>query len=380
MPKHRAAGSSRRSLRLEVARSVIGRLDKRDCPLSLRIIACQSNVTEGCTEMKTRVLGRTGLRVSELGLGGLFISSVGGLPQEGSVRAIRRALELGVNYVDTAPTYANSEQVLGIALEGISQPYIISTKLGGRPEPFDPKDKAALRQSVETSLRLLRRDNIDILMIHEPDRPGQYDWWSDYDSFHGPVVEVLHELKQAGVIRFTGLGGTTAYELPRIMATGFYDVVLTAFNYSLLWREASMAVFPEAKKQNMGLIIGSPLQQGALARRYDEEVEGAAAWLSPPRRAQYRALYALLDEIGLPIAEVALRFVLSNPDVSTTLMGARSVDEVEQNVAAVEKSPLPAEVIKRLNEIAAMVPFRPFEEPFGLPFGREYHGPGRAAR
>jgi len=350
--------------------------------------------------LKQRILGRIGLRVSRFGsgwnptptrlqrrgrppgrpAGWLFISSVGGVPQHESVRAIRRALEMGVNYIDTAPTYANSEEVLGVALQGVPQPYILSTKLGGRPDPFDPKDKAALRQSVETSLRLLRRDTIDVLMIHEPDRPGQYDWWTDYDAFRGPVAEVLQELKDEGVIRFTGLGGTTAYELARIMATGLYDVVLTAFNYSLLWREAAVAVLPEAKKQNMGVIIGSPLQQGALARRYDEEVNHGAPWLSPPRRAQYKALYAFLDELGLPLAEVALRWVISNPDVSTALMGARSVVEVEQNVAAVEKGPLPTEVISRLDDIAAMVPCRPFEEPFGLPFGREYRGLGRAGR
>lgn len=328
--------------------------------------------------MKTRPLGRTGLQVSELGLGGLFVSHHGGMALDDSVRAVRRALELGVNYVDTAPTYGNSEEVLGIALRGVQQPYILSTKLGGRPQPFNPKDKAHLRQSVETSLQLLGRDRIDILMIHEPDRPGEYDWWDDYDRFHGPVSEFLAELKQEGVIRFTGLGGTTAYELPPIIATGMYDVVLTAFNYSLLWREAAIAVIPEAVRQGVGLIVGSPLQQGALARRYDEQIEHGARWLSPPRRAQYKALYAYLDEIGLPLPEAGLRFVLSNPAVSMTLMGARSVAEVEANVAAVEKGPLPAEVLARLDEIAAMVPFRPFQEPFGLPFGWDYRGPGHA--
>jgi aryl-alcohol dehydrogenase-like predicted oxidoreductase len=128
----------------------------------------------------------------------------------------------------------------------------------------------------------------------------------------------------------------------------------------------------------MGLIVGSPLQQGALSRRYDDEVNHGAPWLSPPRRAQYQALYAYLDEIGLPIAEVGLRFAISNPEVSTVLMGARSVAEVEANVAAVEKGPLPDRVLQRLDEIAAMVPFRPFQEPFGLPFGGRYRGPGGA--
>lgn len=329
--------------------------------------------------IKRRVLGRTGVRVSEISLGGAFISSTfGGAPREESVQAIRRAIELGVNYVDTAPTYGDSEEVLGLALEGVAEPVILSTKLGGRPEPFDPKDQSVLRRSVEASLRLLRRESIDILMIHEPDRPGQYAWWTDYDSFHGPVVEVLEELKQEGIIRFTGLGGTTAYELARIMKTGFYDVVLTAFNYSLLWREAKIAIFPEAKKQQMGLIVGSPLQQGLLARRYDAEIKDGAPWLSPPRRAQYQALYAYLDEIGLPLVEAGLRFVLSNPAVSTVLTGARSAAEVEQNIAAAEKGPLPKEVLQRLDEIAAMVPFRPTEESFWIPFGWEYHGPGPA--
>lgn len=327
--------------------------------------------------MKTRVLGRTGLEVSELALGGLFVSSIGGEFDQAR-GAVHRALELGVNYIDTAPGYLDSETVLGRALEGVAAPYVLSTKLGGRPQPFRPQEKDCLMQSVEESLRLLKRDQIDILMIHEPDRPGQYDWWTDFDGAVGPVLEVLDQLKAEGVIRFTGLGGTTAYELPRLIRTGKFDVVLTAFNYSLLWREAEIEVLPAAREQRMGIVIGSPLQQGALSQRYDDQIEHGAPWLSAPRRAQYRALYAYLDEIGLTLAEAGLRFVLSNPDISTVLMGARSDAEVEQNVASAEKGPLPADVLARLNEIASMVPFRPFEEPFGLPFARDYKGPGWA--
>lgn len=319
--------------------------------------------------MRYRKLGKTGLEVSELGMGGLFVASFAAEREEAR-RAVRRALALGVNYIDTAPGYHDSEAVLGDVLDGVTQPYILSTKLGGRPQPFDPQDKAALRRSVEESLHNLRRDHLDILMIHEPDRPGQYDWFSDRARFHGPVCELLDELKAEGLIRFAGLGGTTAYELPHIIATGAYDVVLTAFNYSLLWREATREVLPAAKKQGMGIIIGSPLQQGALARRYDDEINGGARWLSSPRRAQYRQLYAFLDEVGLPLAEVALRFVISNPDISTVLMGARSVAEVEANVRAVEAGPLSGEILTRLQEIADLAPFRPFEEPFVLPFDR----------
>jgi aryl-alcohol dehydrogenase-like predicted oxidoreductase len=330
--------------------------------------------------MRYRTLGRTGLEVSELGLGGLFVSRVGGDDRAEAIRAVRRALDLGVNYIDTAPGYADSEEVLGLALQGVSQPYLLATKLGGRPQPFDPKDKAALRGSVEESLRLLKRDHLDLLLVHEPDRPGQYDWWDAVEEFHGPVRELLDELKAGGLIRFSGLGGTTVYELAHVMATGAYDVVLTAFNYSLLWREAARAVLPEAARQQMGVVIGSPLQQGALARRFDDEIARGAPWMSGPRREQFRELYAWVDEVGISLPELGLRFVLSDARVSVVLMGARSVEEVEANAAAVERGLLPNELLEPLNAIADLVPFRPCEEPFFLPFGREYRGPGPAGR
>jgi len=328
--------------------------------------------------MRKRLLGRTGLQVSEIALGGLFISDVGGLGRDEAVRTIRRALDLGINYLDTAPGYHDSEEVLGIALEGVPQDsYIISTKLGYQPEPFRPKDRDFLRRSVERSLKALKRDTVDILMIHEPDRPDEFfDWWDDFDTATGPVTELLQDLKEEGVTRFIGVGGTTAYEMPRILATGRFDVLLTAFNYSLLWREAEVAVLPEAKRQGVGIIAGSPLQQGALARRYDEDVNGGAPWLSPPRRDQYKKLYAYLDELGTPLTELAMRWVITNRDIATVLTGVRSVRELEENVRAVEAGPLPAEVMMRLQEIADMVPFRPFREPFGLPFGRERRSPG----
>jgi len=302
----------------------------------------------------------------------LFVSNYGAAFDDARA-AVRRALELGINYVDTAPGYADSEEVLGRVLENVEEPLIISTKLGGRPHPFEAQNPEHLRFSIEESLRLLKRESIDILMIHEPDRPAQYDWWSDNEHFDGPVLSVLDELKAEGTIRWIGLGGTTAYRMARLCATGRFDVVLTAFNYSLLWREAEIAVLPTAKAQGMGIVIGSPLQQGALARKYDLT---SAHWLSPPRRAQFEQLYALVDETGIALPEMALRFVLSNPDISCVLTGARSQSEVEQNVRAQEAGPLSPEILGRIDAIAATVPFRPFDEAANLPFDRDYAGPG----
>lgn len=328
--------------------------------------------------LNKRVLGRTGLEVSELSLGGLFLASLHAGKLDQARATVFRAMELGINYVDTAPTYADSEEVLGNILKDVRAPLILSTKLGGCPEPFEPQNRKCLKQSIDQSLKLLNRDYIDILFIHEPDRPGQYDWWSDPEKYAGPVLELLDELKRDGVIGFTGLGGSTAYEMAPIVRTNRFDVLLTAFNYSLLFREAEIELLPAAKEQRMGIIIGSPLQQGAFARRYDDEVRNGARWMSKPRRQQFLALYQFLDEIDIPIAELAVRFAISNPDVSCVLSGARSPEEIEQNVAAVQKGPLPPEILKRLNEIAGMVPFRPFEEPFSLPFNRKRHGPRTA--
>ena len=317
------------------------------------------------------------MEVSRLSLGGLFISSVGAEFDEARL-AILRAIELGVNYIDTAPGYANSEEVLGRVLADVKAPLYLSTKLGGRPSPFNPRSKDQLWQSLQESLRLLGRDCVDILLIHEPDRPGQYDWFEDWDRMWGPVCEVLQEARDRGLIRYTGVGGTTAYELAWIFEKGSFDVVLTAFNYSLLWREAEIALIPAARKKGMGIIAGSPLQQGWLARRFDERIRNSPPpWLAPPRREQFYRLYALADRLGMPLPELALRFVLSNPDIDTVLTGPRSVGEMDSSVRAAQAGPLPPDVLRELDDIAAMVPFRPRDEPSWCALGsHSYHGPG----
>lgn len=336
--------------------------------------------------MRLRPLGRTGLEVSEMGLGGLFVSEIGG-DYETSRGAVHAALDRGVTLFDTAPAYADGESVLGRALRedgaearaaARGAPIVVSTKLGGRPRPFDPKDPAALGASFEESLRLLGRDAIDILFIHEPDRPGEYDWWKSREPLAGPVLDLLADLRDAGLVKCVGLAGTTVYEMVPLVATGLFDVVLTAFNYSLLFREAGPTVIAEATARGMGVLVGSPLQQGLFSRVWHAERLARTPWLSPARREQLLALYALLGDAGLSPPEAALRFVLSDPRVSSVLVGARNRAEVDASADAVEKGPLPAELLARLDAIAARVPFRPCEEPWTFPFLSPYDGPGPA--
>lgn len=329
--------------------------------------------------MQMRVLGKTGIAVSALSFGGLFTSRLGPGIEE-SRRAVKCAIEHGINYFDTAPAYANSEEILGQCLSDIRTPLIISTKLGGRPQPFDARDKRSLVSSFEESLRLLHREVIDILFIHEPDRPQQYAWWTNPEETYGPVIEVLDDLKRRGLIRFTGLGGTTGAEMAHCIRSNRFDVVLTAFNYSALFREAVHEVLPAAEERRMGVVLGSALQQGALGRRFDDVVQQKPAWLSQPRQQQLLAFYQLLDQSGLNIVELCLRFALSNPVIHAVLIGPKTAAQVEASVAAAEKGPLPADIMGRLDEIAAMVPFRPFEEPMILPLNNPqgYWGPGIA--
>ncbi len=327
--------------------------------------------------MNLRPLGKTGIQISHLSLGGLFTSSLAGGIDE-SRRIVRRAIELGINAIDTAPSYADSEEVLGQVLRGIRTPLILTTKLGGRPKPFDARDASGLVQSVETSLQLLGRDSVDLLMIHEPDRPLQYPWWTSYDPLDGPALEVIDQLKLSGKIRFAGLAGTTTSELASLIRSDRFENVLTAFNYNALVREAAEEVIPEATGRQMGIIAGSIYGQGFLGRRFDEELKSKPDWMSEKRRLQFLAFYSLLDECGMSITEMCLRFAIGNPHLSTVLVGCKTMSQLETSVAHFTAGPLPGDVSARLDEIAAMVPGRPFEEPMILPFGKPYHGPGMA--
>jgi len=316
--------------------------------------------------MQYRKLGKTDLEVSRLGFGALFVASFAQEVAEESYAAVQRAHELGVNYFDTAPGYGDSEAVLGDGLSRIGEQVVLSTKLGSRPQPFKPQDKDCLLFSIEESLKLLKRDYLDIVLVHEPDRQQVYDWWTDWNTIEGPVLDLLDDLKRQGIVKYTGIGGTGTTVLAHVVRSGKFDVVLTAFNYSLLYREAANEIFPAAKETGTGIILGSPLQQGATAVRYDDVVANPPFWLSKQRAEQFKALYAFLDEIEMSVSEVGLRFAISNADVDCVLMGANNSKQVEENVASIEKGTLPSDILKRLDEISLMVPFRPYGEPMGI--------------
>lgn len=327
--------------------------------------------------MENRTFGKTGLTVSRLTLGGLFTSSLAG-GVAATVAILKRAADLGITLIDTAPAYADSEAVLGQALKQVGHRFQITTKLGGRPQPFLPQNPAQLIQSVETSLRLLGCDQVEGLLIHEPDRPLQYPWWSSYEPLHGPVLEVIEQLKQSGKIVCSGLAGTTTSELAWLVDSGHFDVVLTAFNYNALYREAAKEVLPAASRHKMGVMVGSIYGQGFLGRRFDQQLTPRPIWLAESRRQQLLALYELSEQSGMSLPELSMRWVSQQDDVSTILIGCKTVQHLEDSFAFYQSGALPNDVKTRLDQIADMVLGRPFEEPMILPLGKTYYGPGMA--
>ena len=329
--------------------------------------------------MKHNSLGKSNILASHLSLGGLFVAEGNGALENG-IHTINKAYELGINYIDTAPSYGNSESALGEIFKVTGRPKTLSTKVGGNPATFEAQNPDIIKASIENSLNTLQTDYLDIVMIHEPDRPGHYDWWSNMHKVEGPVLDVLLKYKEEGIIKAIGLGGTGVTEMSHLVQTGKFDIILTAFNYSLLYREAEELIIQRAKELDMGVIVGSPIQQGAFAKVYDTVYDDESYWLHPTRRLQFKELYDLCKDIKISPPELAIRFVASNLSIDCILMGVGNIDELVQNYHAFEKGPLPLDVIDRINQIAARLPCRPYEEPSGMGFRLAkpelYKGPG----
>ena len=317
------------------------------------------------TPLAKRRLGRTGLQVTELGLGGVFVRTAVTAPGEG-VRVVRRALELGVNYLDTSPLYGDSQQVLGEALQDVTAPYLLGTKCGRWEWETGPyRSLDAFKRQFEQTLRDLRRDEFDILYIHEADWAP---YWTDmsvprttqflepdaeYDFDGAPVAAFLRWVKGQRMTRFLGISGNNAHLLAKVlreMETPI-DVVLTAFQYSLLWRNAPHELFPLAAELDVGVVLGAPLQQGRLAQVYPEWVRTPPEWMDEDLRARYARLYAIHAETGLSLAELAIRFLLRDRRFASVIPGAASIEQIEENVRCATAGPLPDELHAKLDAL-----------------------------
>ncbi len=320
--------------------------------------------------MEYRTLGRTGWRVSALGFG---CGAVGGILVRGEraemLRVVSRAIELGVNYFDTARIYADglSETNLGWALEELRADVLVGTKVRLTEQDAGRIERAVF-ESVEGSLKRLRRERVDLIQLHNSvtlqRKPGS-DWLSV-----GEVSEVLaafEKLKAQGKTRYWGINGLGETEaLHRAVALGRADTIQCCYNLINPSAGAAMpAGFPfqdygqliaRAAQQRMGVIAIRVLAGGALsgaATRHPNataEVQPIASGRDFAEDVAYAERFRFLVSEGYAdsLVEAAIRFVLSNPAVSTALVGISDGDQLEQAAAAAAHGPLPTEALARL--------------------------------
>ncbi len=322
--------------------------------------------------MDYRELGRTGLHVSVLGFG---CGAVGGLMIRGTEaereRAVARAVELGINYFDTAPSYGDglSERHLGRALGTLGSQVYVGTKF--RLEPEDMRQAGpAVTRSLEQSLERLGLERVDLLQLHNPillqrgaGRPGVRDVLDE-------VVPALERLRGQGKIRYLGLTALgDADALHQVIAGGAVDTAQVFYN--LLNPSAGVEVptgFPgedfrgllaRARAAAVGVIAVRVLAGGALSgveSRHPIAAPSVAPIASGPSYSadvgRARALHALVDEGHAgSLVEAALRFPLGSEAVSTVLLGCSDLRHLEYAAASVSKGPLPAAAMGRLGEL-----------------------------
>lgn len=311
--------------------------------------------------MEYRRFGRTGLQVSVLGLGSGGPSQLGqgsGVPEEDARRVVRRALDLGINLIDTAADYKESEAILGRALADVPRDsYILCTKFSPvRSRNAGGDDRSLLKsdqelvESLERSLQRLGTDHVEVLQLH-----GVTPQW--YEQVRDRFVPVLLRLREQGKVRFLGLtesfGVNDQWEtLRRALADDIFDTLMVGYN--LLTPGPEDAVLPEALRRDVGILvmcavrrkIGRPDQLAALIA--DLKAEGA---LPPDALPDAGPLDWLIHDGVTSVTDAAYKYAIGQPGVSCVLTGTANIDHLEANVRAATSGPLPDADRQRLRGI-----------------------------
>lgn len=294
--------------------------------------------------MEYRSLGKTGLKISAIGLGtvslglnyGIEAPHEFGRPDEiDALRLLWEAASAGINFFDTAPNYGESELLLGRAL-GKRQGCYFATKVSiPKDEKGDLKAGAeigeAIFRSIETSLRLLRREILDVVQIHNA---------TPEVILQGEMTRALLKAREQGKVRYMGASVYGEESALAVIESGSFEVLQVAYN--VLDQQMGQRVFPAAQKRGVGIIVRSALLKGALSPK--------AQWL--PRRLHPLRLAAertrhVLGGSWQSLPEAAIRFCLSTAAVSTTLIGARTTGELVQGLTAADQGPLSDEILER---------------------------------
>jgi aryl-alcohol dehydrogenase (NADP+) len=310
--------------------------------------------------MHYRTLGRTGIKVSPYGLGTLLLgASMGNPDHDDSVRLIHRALDAGINLVDTADAYSRppqgaSEVVVGKALKGRRDSVVLATKFG-RPMGEDPNQRGASRRwimtAVEDSLRRLQTDYIDLYQIH------RLDTETDIDE----TLSALSDLIRSGKVRAIGSSNTAVSGIIEAQwvaeRRGLERLRTEQPPYSLLNRGIEVEVLPAVQRYGMGVLVWGPLGQGMLTGRVrkGKQTDLVRAGLLNVFRDERRVdaveeLIKLADDAGLPITHLAMAFAISHPGVTSALLGPRTTEQLDELLAGFDVT-LTDDILDRIDEI-----------------------------
>ena len=292
-------------------------------------------------DLPLRRLGRTNAMVTPIGIGGAALSHGYTTPStdEAAVAAINRAVELGITYLDTSPGYGESERRIGLAFKNdnkLRQRFFLATKTGTGVRPRNYTADWTYR-SVENSLKLLNTDWLDLMQIHDPDS-------LEPSLVKGGALEALRDLKEQGVIKAIGLGVRSHEFLLQAIEHGDFDTILTYADFNLARQTARDTLFPAAEKNDVAIILGSPILFGLLSNRSEEKIERHRQREEIPK---VRQISKWAREKGVKLMSLALQYCLHEPRVSVVIVGTRNVEQVEEFVSSV-LDPLPKKIWKEL--------------------------------
>lgn len=305
-------------------------------------------------DLPKRMLGRTGVAVTALGFGAMELRGGPRGPEIADKQAqqvLNAVLDSGITFIDTSIDYGRSEELIGRYISKRRNEYFLASKCGCVPGadtsqgPAEHVHTAAnIRNGVENSLRLLKTDHLDLVQFHRSLEPKEF-------SDQGALQE-LQKLQQEEKVRFIGVSGMLP-NLRKQISMGVFDAF--QIPYSALQREHEDAI-AEAAKAGAGTII-----RGGVARGAPEDWSGRTYYMMSPEDLKNRWELAKLDDLlgGMSRMEFTLRFTLSHPHLSTTIVGTQSVEHLKDNVDAAKKGPLPAGVYEEAKRRLAGAGSRP---------------------
>lgn len=310
--------------------------------------------------MQYRTLGKTGIKVSPYCLGAMMFGAAGNPDHDEGIRIIHKALDAGINFIDTADAYSRgeSEEIVGKALKGRRDNVVLATK-AHLPMGDDPNQQGNSRRwlmrAVEDSLRRLQTDHIDLFQIHRP-AP---------DTDIEETLSALTDLMRAGKVRAIGSSTFPVSEIIEAQwiaeRRGLARFRTEQPPYSILNRGIEREVLPACERYGMGAMVWSPLAMGMLTGRYrkgEPQPDSGRARRFPKQMSDERRLDAveqlipLAQEAGLPLAHMALGFVMAHPGVTSAIIGPRKMEHFDDLLAASEVR-LTDEI---LDQIDAIVP------------------------